>query len=49
MITGKTKWNALEHALFQCVHALEGVKVERKLLDDCTEVQNVLQQQKAKL
>ena len=49
MLAGKTKWNALEHALFQCVHNLEGVEVERRILYDYTVLLKALQKQKSKL
>ncbi|KAL8603601.1 hypothetical protein ACOMHN_022553 [Nucella lapillus] len=37
------KWKALEDALFRCVLALEGVKATRRHVNDCTELQNILE------
>ncbi|KAL8603602.1 hypothetical protein ACOMHN_022554 [Nucella lapillus] len=49
LLHGATKWNALEDALFHCVLALEGVKVTRKHVNDCTELQNILKKLQSKL
>ena len=49
MLTGNAKWVALEQALFQCVHALEGVSVRRRHLPSASELQETLQRLKSRL
>ncbi|XP_070185503.1 beta-lactamase domain-containing protein 2-like [Littorina saxatilis] len=49
MLTGSTKWRALEKVLFECVHALEGTTVSRKHIDKASELRETLQRLKSRL
>lgn len=49
MLTGSTKWKPLEKALFQCVHALEGLKCGRTHLHTADQLREALRTNTSKL
>ncbi|XP_076458676.1 beta-lactamase domain-containing protein 2-like isoform X2 [Babylonia areolata] len=49
LVSGTTKWNTMEEALFRCILALEGATVTRRHISDHTEVQALLQKRQSKL
>ena len=49
MLTGTTKWQPLEKALFNCILALEGKKDDRIHLDTVIEYRKAVDALKSKL